>query len=215
MKLFVTPNSPYARIARIAAIEAGLADRVEEIRVVNRSPDSPLLAYSPVCRVPTLVEGALVLGESRAICAYFDEVTGEARCFPGDRTADWQDRALESLVTGFLDGVAVWNRELRRAPAAQSAFLLDVELRRAERCLDHLEALCPAEPAEWPWDFTRIALAATLGILDHSLPDPAWRQGRPRLTDWFATAAARPSMRATAPTQEGPGPARTDAPTRL
>ncbi|MCG8596293.1 MAG: glutathione S-transferase [Kiloniellales bacterium] len=199
MKLFVTPNSPYARIARIAATEAGLTERIEEIRVVNRSPDSPLLAYSPVCRVPTLVEGALVLGESRTICAYFDRVTGQARCFPEGRADDWQARALEGLVTGFLDGVAVWNRELRREPAARSAFLLEVELRRAERCLDRLEVLCPAAPAEWPWDFTRIALAATLGILDHGLPALDWRQGRPRLAAWFAAASARPAMRATAP----------------
>ncbi len=199
MKLFVTPNSPYARIARIAAIEAGLSDRIEEVRVVNRSPDSPLLAYSPVCRVPTLVAGALVLGESRQICAYFDDVIGAARCFSEDRAADWQARALESVVTGFLDGVAVWNRELRREAAARSAFLLEVEARRAERCLDHLEAACPADPAAWPWDFTRIALAATLGVLDHGLPDLDWRQGRPRLAAWSAAAAARPSMRATEP----------------
>ncbi len=199
MKLFVTPNSPYARIARIAAIEAGLAQKIEEVRVVNRSPDSPLLAYSPVCRVPTLVEGALVLGESRSICAYFDRATGEARCFPEGRAGDWQARALESMVTGFLDGVAVWNRELRREPALRSAFLLEVEAKRARRCLDHLEAACPADPAAWPWDFTRIALAATLGILDHGLPDLDWRQGRPRLAAWFAAAAVRPSMRATEP----------------
>ncbi len=199
MKLFVTPNSPYARIARIAAIEAGLAEAIEEVRVVNRSPDSPLLAHSPVCRVPTLVEGALVLGEARNICAYFDRVSGRARCFPEGRADDWQARGLESLVTGFLDGVAVWNRELRRAPAAQSAFLLEVEARRATRCLDHLEAVCPEEAAAWPWDFTRIALAATLGILDHGLPDLDWRQGRPRLAAWFEAASARPSMRATAP----------------
>ena len=209
MKLFTTPNSPYARIARIAAIEAGLVERIEEIRVVNRSPDSPLLAYSPVCRVPTLVDGALVLGESRSICGYFDRLTGQARCFPTAQADDWQAddwqaddwqaRALEGMVIGFLDGVAVWNRELRRDAAAQSAFLLEVEALRAGRCLAYLEPVCPADPTAWPWDFTRTALAATLGILDHGLPELDWRPAHPRLAAWFETASARSSMRATRP----------------
>lgn len=204
MKLFTTPLSPYARIARVAAIEAGLTARIDEIQVVNRSPDSPLLAYSPVCRVPTLVDGDLVLGEARNICAYFDRLSGEARCFPDGQAADWQALGVESMVIGFLDGVAAWNRELRREPAAQSGFLLKVEDQRARRCLDHLEPLCLAEPAAWPWDFTRIALASTLGILDHGLPELDWRQAHPRLAAWFEAVQTRPSMRATqAPAPQG------------
>ena len=140
-----------------------------------------------------------MLGESRSICGYFERLTGQARCFPTAQVDDWQARALEGMVIGFLDGVAVWNRELRRDAAAQSAFLLQVESQRADRCLAYLEPLCPADPTAWPWDFTRTALAATLGILDHGLPELDWRPAHPRLAAWFETASARPSMRATQP----------------
>lgn len=81
MKLFYTQNSPYARVARIAVLESGLADEVEHVKVVNRSPESPLLEYSPTGRAPTLVDGDLVLGESRHVCAYLDHKQGTARFF--------------------------------------------------------------------------------------------------------------------------------------
>ena len=79
MKLFYTQNSPYARVARIAVIEANLNAEVEHVKVVNRDVDSPLLGYNPTCRVPTLVDGEIMLGETRNICAYLYSLTGKNR----------------------------------------------------------------------------------------------------------------------------------------
>lgn len=186
MKLFVTPNSPYARIARIAAIEIGLADRIEHIYVVNRTPDSPLLAFSPVCRVPTLVFGELVVTEARHICAYFDEFMGLKRFFPARHVDRWQEIGLEGTIMGFLDGLAVWVRENRRLPEERSAFLLEVEAARAERCLDWLEARVQnAVLHSQRWDFSAIALACALGLADHSLDGLDWRRDRPGLESWY------------------------------
>lgn len=55
MKLFYTTTSPYARKARIVAIEAGVADRLHCVPTTVRDPESPLLALNPVGMVPTLV----------------------------------------------------------------------------------------------------------------------------------------------------------------
>lgn len=200
MKLFYTPNSPYARIARIAAYEASLDERLEYVVVEVRSLDSLLLAYSPVCRVPTLVDGELVLGEARNICAYFDVLVGAPKLVPTRDTDQWTYRSDESMVVGFLDGVAVWVRELRRPTAQQSKFLLGVEEARATRCLDLFERRCRTNAIAFEaWHFTEIALACALGLIDHSLSSFSWRASNPALAAWFATRSDLPSMQATMP----------------
>ena len=54
MKLYVTPTSVYARLARIMVIEKGLEDRVEVIPALTRQTDSPYYAISVSGRVPYL-----------------------------------------------------------------------------------------------------------------------------------------------------------------
>ncbi|MHC5729781.1 MAG: glutathione S-transferase N-terminal domain-containing protein, partial [Nostoc sp.] len=54
MKLFYTPNSPYARIARIATLELNLSDQIQTQKVIARDPNSELLNYNPTAKVPTL-----------------------------------------------------------------------------------------------------------------------------------------------------------------
>ena len=45
MKLYVTPTSPYARLAMIARLEKGL-DAIELFWTRTREPDDPMLASS-------------------------------------------------------------------------------------------------------------------------------------------------------------------------
>ncbi|MEM7442021.1 MAG: glutathione S-transferase family protein [Pseudomonadota bacterium] len=206
MQIYYSTNSPYARIVRIAAIEAGLVDRIELIKVVNRSPDSPLLAYSPVCRVPTLVDGDLVLGEARNICGYFDWLTGTPRFIPDE--ADWRTRAEESVMSGFLDGIAVWVRELRRQPDKRSDSILSVEAKRAARCLEHFEKSRVELKARPAWDFGHIALACALEIMDLNQLVSNWSGHYSLLSDWFEDRRTQPAMKTTKPlmaaTQQAP-----------
>jgi hypothetical protein len=41
MKLYITPMSPYARLARIVVIEKALNDRVDIVQAKTRSVGSP------------------------------------------------------------------------------------------------------------------------------------------------------------------------------
>ena len=58
MKLYVTPTSPYARLARIVVIEKGLQHRVEVITAQTRTMGSPYYAINPSGRVPYLIDDA-------------------------------------------------------------------------------------------------------------------------------------------------------------
>ncbi len=197
MKLFYSQNSPFARVARVAARESGLLSTIDEIAVINRTPDNPLLAHSPVCRVPTLVDGSLVLGEARHICAYFDHLTGR-RHFLDRTNSEWGSLGFESMAFGFADAMAVWVRENRRAENQRSAFILQVEAERAGRCLDYLENRTD-DPLMRPPDFCALVIGCALDVMIfHELHDD-WAVGHPKLSAWFADIRQRPTMRATVP----------------
>ena len=65
MKLFYTPNSPYARICRITAMEAGLMDRIELDWVPLRTSGSPVIPHAALGRIPLLIDGDLAPREGR------------------------------------------------------------------------------------------------------------------------------------------------------
>ena len=48
-----------------------------------------------------------------------------------------------------------------------------------------------------PLDIGHIAIGCALAHLDFRYAAEDWRAGRPKLSGWYATFAARPSMRAT------------------
>jgi glutathione S-transferase len=115
MKLYVTPGSPYARMARIVVLEKGLGSRVEIIGARTRAADSPYYRINPSGRVPFLLcDDGIGLEESALICAYLDQLDGEAAfALPaGDRA--WEARRLEALARSMLDGLSVWGREILR-----------------------------------------------------------------------------------------------------
>ena len=57
MKLYVTPTSPYARLAMIAMHDKGLSDRIELVWTRTRPHNDPILAVNPSGRVPFLMLG--------------------------------------------------------------------------------------------------------------------------------------------------------------
>src|SRR4051795_6389559 len=105
MKLYITPGSPYARIARIMVIEKKLEDRVEIEIAQTRVADSPYYRINPSGRVPYLVrDDGVGLEESALICEYLDYIDGKpAFDFPGGAQR-WEARRLEALARSMTDG---------------------------------------------------------------------------------------------------------------
>jgi glutathione S-transferase len=202
MKLYITPGSPYARMARMVVIEKGLNSRVEIIRAQTRVAGSPYYDINPSGRVPYLIrDDGVGLEESAVICAYLDHLDGKpAFDLPSDARG-WEARRLGALARSMLDGLSVWVREISRPQEQRSPTVIQHEADRSERLADLWEA-----EIDHPWmradlNLEQLTLACALG-LEARNPDFHWRPGHPKLCDWFTTFAARPSFATTAPPAE-------------
>jgi len=199
MKLYVTPGSPYARMARIVVLEKGLASRVETVAAKTRTADSPYYSINPSGRVPYLVrDDGVGMEESALICAYLDHLDG-APAFDlpaGDRS--WEARRLEALARSMLDGLSVWGREILRPANERSPGVIQHETDRARRMADAWEREIEHPIMRGALNMVQITLACALG-LEARNPGFRWRAGHPKLSAWFDRVAARPSFAATAP----------------
>lgn len=199
MKLYITPGSPYARMARIVILEKGLEDRVETIIAQTRLSDSPYYRINPSGRVPYLVrDDGVGLEESALICAYLDRLDGKpAFDLPAGDQA-WEARRFEGLARSMVDGLAVWSREIARPRDERSPTVLKHEADRSERMADLWETEIDHPLMRGALNLAQITLACGLG-LEARIPGFRWRQGHRKLCDWFDRLAMRPSFAATAP----------------
>jgi len=199
VKLYITPGSPYARMARIVIIEKGLQDRVEVVVAQTRRDDSPYYAINPSGRVPYLLrDDGEGLEESQLICAWLDHLDGHPRFGHPAGDAGWESRRLEALARSLTDGIAVWTRELVRPQAERSPTTVRHEAARARRLTDLWETLVGHPLMSGDLNLPQITLACGLGM-DVRTPGFEWREGHPRLCAWFDRITARPSFAATAP----------------
>lgn len=199
MKLYITPGSPYARMARIVVLEKGLERRVEIIAAQTRLANSPYYRINPSGRVPYLVtDDGVGMEESVLICDFLDSLDARpAFGVPGGEHA-WDARRLESLARSLLDGVAVWGRELARPENERSPTLVAHEAARSERLVDAWEKEIGHPVMRGAINRVQLTLACALGF-SARMPAFRWQPGHPGLTEWFARIAARPSFKATAP----------------
>ncbi len=200
MKLFYAAGSPYARIVRIALIELGLDAATEKERVTLRDPHSTLLPYNPVGRVPTLrLDNGVVLTESLLIFSYLDTQHSGPPLLPRDGSDNWVTLSRLGTAMGLIDGIAVWNRELRRPAHERSPGMQALELTRATRTLDALETAVAGGAYTGRLDVARIALGATLGWAERRHRTFKWREGHPILSAWYDEIETIPSFIATLP----------------
>jgi glutathione S-transferase len=203
VKLYCTPGSPYARMARIVVIEKGLERRVEVIFAKTRTTDSPYYRINPSGRVPYLMrDDGVGLEESQVICAWLDQLDGQPAFGLPAGQPGWEARRLEGLARSLLDGLSVWLRELYRPENERSPGVIRHEIERAARLLDVWEREIANPWMRGALNMAQLTLACALG-LEARIPHLDWRSGRGRLRDWYGALAARPSFVATAPPSPG------------
>lgn len=198
LKLYITPGSPYARMARIVVLEKGLEGRVETIAAKTRVADSPYYGINPSGRVPYLLgEDGVGLEESALICAYLDHLDGEP-VFDMPDAQQWQARRLEALARSMMDGLSVWLRETLRPENERSPGVIQHETDRARRMAGIWEREIDHPLMHGTLNMIQITLACALG-LEARNSGFRWRPGHPKLSEWFDAIATRPSFAATAP----------------
>ena len=196
MQLFYYPGSPYARMVRIALIETGLDARIRLEEVTLRDPKSELLPFNPVGRVPSLrLDDGVVLTETLLILPYLDRLHDRPPIMPSApaRLAE-MGRAM-----GLLDGIAGWNRVLRRPPKERSPGVIALETTRAHRVATALERDVAGGAYAGELDGAVIALGCVLGYCERRHKKWNWRRDRPALSAWYDRIAANPAFLATLP----------------
>jgi len=198
MKLYITPMSPYARLARILVIEKGLGDRVEIIHAKTRTIGSPYYQINPSGRVPYLVDdGGMGMEDSELICAYLDGLDGKPRFHSPSRENDWAYRRLEASARSMCDGISVWAREMSRPESERSPTVLAHEAARMQRMADFFEAHAADQALQGAPRMAHLILMVALDVARTRGPGDL-TDGRRQLTAWHERMSERPSVRATA-----------------
>jgi glutathione S-transferase len=199
MKLYVTPTSPYARIAMIVRLEKDLADRVALVWTRTRQPDDPLLAVNPSGRIPfLLLDDGTGYEDTDVIVPFLDGLAPPRRFDPPEGAAHWPYRRLQATARSMLDGVSVWAREVLRPEAEQSPGIIDHERRRAARLADYFEGIIEDEMLAGDLNTAQMLLFCALDV-ERRMPAFDWRSGRPGLVAWHAKMLERPSIRDSLP----------------
>ena len=198
MKLYITPTSPYGRIARIVVRETGLQDRVTIVTAQTRAAGSPYYGVLPSGRVPYLErDDGPGLEDSGLICRYLDALDGKPRLYLAPETGNWDYGRLEASARSLLDGLAVAIREVRRPAGEQSPGILAHERERARRMVAQWDGLVAHPLMLGDLNMAQIVLFVALDV-SHGRAVYDWRPSHPALLAWTQRLAARPSIAATA-----------------
>lgn len=199
MKILMTPTSPYARKARVIALEKQIP--CEMIPAAVWDDDPRVLAANPLHKVPALIlaDGAAVV-DSRVICEYLDSLSDSPRFLPADADARLATKTREALVEGATDSALSLIMAKKVAPdVAIAAKWRQWLFGKTERVLDALEKDAAGRGG---MDVSDVACFCFLDFWLFRMPLTGWadwRDSRPRLAEWFARAADRQSFVETDP----------------
>ncbi len=199
MKLLMTPTSPYARKARIIALEKRIECEMCPVAVWEDDPQ--VLAVNPMRKVPVLIldSGEAVM-DSRVICEYLDYLSGAPHFLPADSAARFAAKTREALVEGATDSALTLIMAGKSAPQmtpdpAWRKWLLG----KAERTLDMLEKDVAMRDVV---DVSDVACFCFLDFWLFRMPQTGWgdwRDSRPQLAEWFSQIGRRTHFMETDP----------------
>ena len=201
MNLFYSPNSPYARKARIIIRELKLGARVEEV-IVSLPADAKFRAVNPLGKIPALLlDDGSVIYDSPVICEYLDELGG-GKFFPRaslfkEAQGRWRALTLQALGDGIADAVVRRNQEMRLAVDKRSEDVLHRQTAAIEAAFVVANRAAPKFPATPT--IGEIAIACAIGYLDLRVPNDGWRDRYPQLTEWLVVFSRFESVQATQP----------------
>src|SRR2546423_13419741 len=168
MRLYYSPNSPYARKARIITHELGLGSRVE-CTTVQLPADAAFRAVNPLGKIPALVlDDGSAIYDSPVICEYLDSL-GQGKFFPRatlfkEAQGRWRALTLQALGDGLADAVVRRNQEMRLPEDKRSGEVIARQTAAIEAAFAVADRAAPKFPAEPT--IGEIAVACAIGYLD-------------------------------------------------
>ena len=195
MKLYWSPNSPYARKVVVVTKEMQIDDSVEmiETSAIPTKANEVLSALNPLTRIPTLqLKTGEILFDSSAICDYLNEFP-DGGLLPEPGPTRRQVLKLELYGVDIMDRAVVCRQETLRPESLRWSGWVDAQFDRIGKVLDTLNAnVPPLNP-----DLGTITIGCALEYLDFRFRDRPWRLERPKLSAWHEQFALRPSMAST------------------
>lgn len=195
MKLFWSSRSPFVRKVMIVAYELGVADRIERIRtLVNpASPNAEVMASHPLSKIPVLVlDTGQAIYDSRVICEYLDAEFGQGSLVPATGPERWQVLTRHAMADALMETCLLWRGESAKTDRCRDDDIISGCELRVGAALDALER--DMAPAGAPLRLDQVAVASGLAYLDFRFDTFYWREGRPRLSSWFADFSKRPAF---------------------
>jgi len=198
MKLYGSPNSPYARKTRILIKEKNLP--VEFVLENPWTDDSPLVAKNPFSKVPVLEIGPdNYLFESIFIAHYLENFDGQP-LQPKDSDGYWEAQWWQALGNGIIDSLIARLLETRRPPDKQWPEKMAREEKRVRRAIDVAEGTCRGDRFLVGPTFTMadLVMGVAMQYVDFRLPHD-WRLRHGKLARWHAGIVSRKSFEETLP----------------
>jgi glutathione S-transferase len=200
MKLLYTPNSPYARKVRVVAIEKHIDMQLEE--VVLGAPDSPVVQYNPLGKIPVLIlDDDVALYDSRVIIEYLDTRTPVTKLMPSDVRLRIDVIRWGALADGICDATVAVMLEQRKQANQQSESFIAKQYTKVKNGLTALNK--DINKKKWcvneTFSLADIAVGCMLGYLDLRLTDLDWQNQYPNLAKHYTILSKRPSFKETEP----------------
>ncbi|KTT54505.1 glutathione S-transferase [Pseudomonas oryzihabitans] len=189
MQLLLNQTSPYARAARVTALEAGFGERLRLVWSDPWNDDPTLLAANPGNKVPVLItDEGLALSETLLICVHLHQLGGGSPLVA-------ERLQLAGLGQGLIDAAFGTVIARKHGGAAQDDSVLGARrLAAIDRLLARLAETSALDAQDL--DFSHYLVAVGLDYLSFRLPQIDW-SAHGRLVAFHQRLTARPSFSAT------------------
>ena len=198
MQLFLNATSPFARVARVAALHHQLQTQLQLVWCDPWNNDPALLAVHPQARIPVLVtETGDAISESLLIAQYLDHIGHGSPLLPTAQLAALLARTSEAY--GLMEAAfnVVIARKNDGAATADASMMGQRRLAAIARVLQQWEAAPPPAPTG-ALTLAALTCAVALDYLRFRLPALFDAAHCPQLQQWHAQAhAAHPHLQAT------------------
>ena len=201
MKLLGSPNSPFARKARVVAAEKAID--IEYVIDRPNAPGSRVQALNPLGKIPVLLlDNGDAIYDSAVIAEYLDGLKAEPRLIPTDFAARIAVKRWEALGDGIAEAVVNLSHDFgpmddpgKREPwtARQQG--------KVERGLAAFDTAIRGRDWLHGASITLADVCAGYAAFycDRELPRYDWRGKFPALAGYAGRLADRPSFRNTVP----------------